>query len=702
MEVSRYLVRGLGCLALVASSLYADYEVPRVEGVKVDGDKSDWADKGLRVEALASDTHRLPALPGLAASLRLAWDERGLLVLLEVEDDFYQEAGDELSLWSGDSVELYLSPAKGSVDIYQLALAPGMESGNAMLRHHVHDRRITVGRGVNALVQAARGRSGGRYTMEVLVPLENIGMQAGKDGRFAFQVAVNDVDASGQRHQVFWYPVPGAYADSEQMHWLRLGKKAGPPVRGVALGAYERFRRVAIEIAAPGDMAGDKVEVRLGKKKLATGRLEREGQQSGARLRLPMPEEEGQYADLRVFVDGKYLSGVVLPDMELARRRALADVELRPESFVFFRDQFPAVDFAQPSLVEDLIGPYQIEVDYYNNEYQSVDTAQGPGRYGAVASVSGADGQVFRRYLTLYRSPEPINLWNPADMDMEVRATLPPQLGIDPVAVEGQAEVIGDYFKMRLAGDFGESENSAVLLASLAGAAAGQRIEPPAEDRDWRYGLQRHLGLAGPYPHLLHLPATYGEDTETKWPLLVFLHGAGERGAVLDLVKQHGPPKLAAAGQDLPFITVSPQCPAGEWWLPARVVDLVDSLSAAYRVDTERIYLTGLSMGGYGTWNIAARYPHKFAAIAPICGGGDPDSVEEFAHLPTWVFHGALDSVVPLQNSQAMVDALHAAGNAARFTIYPEAGHDSWTETYNNPELYRWFMEHTASVVPTE
>jgi predicted peptidase len=131
----------------------------------------------------------------------------------------------------------------------------------------------------------------------------------------------------------------------------------------------------------------------------------------------------------------------------------------------------------------------------------------------------------------------------------------------------------------------------------------------------------------------------------------------------------------------------------GQWWLPAQVGELLDSLAVQYRVDPERVYLTGLSMGGYGTWMTAIEYPERFAAIAPICGGGDPADVARIKHLPVWVFHGGRDTVVPLKNSEVMVEALQKAGNAVKFTVYPEAGHDSWTVTYDNPQLYEWFLK---------
>jgi len=199
--------------------------------------------------------------------------------------------------------------------------------------------------------------------------------------------------------------------------------------------------------------------------------------------------------------------------------------------------------------------------------------------------------------------------------------------------------------------------------------------------------------------YLLFLPESYGKD-DKKYPLILFLHGAGESGKDLDKVKKHGPPKIVESKKDFPFVVISPQSPGGGWNVDNLDALLADVL-AKYRVDPDHVYLTGLSMGGGGTWNLAAAHPERFAAIVPICGAikqfNDADKLKEFAgkikDLPTWVFHGAKDKSVPLARSEMMVQALKEAGGQPKFTIYPEAGHDSWTEAYNTPELYTWLLE---------
>ena len=192
--------------------------------------------------------------------------------------------------------------------------------------------------------------------------------------------------------------------------------------------------------------------------------------------------------------------------------------------------------------------------------------------------------------------------------------------------------------------------------------------------------------------YLLYLPEGY-EQSNKKWPLILFLHGSGESGSDLSKVKVHGIPKIVEGKKDFPFIAVSPQCPTRGWNVEG-LNALLDDVLAAYKVDRDRVYLTGLSMGGYGTWALAAAHPDRFAAIVPICGGGNTADAAKLKNLPVWVFHGAKDQTVPLQASESMVAALKAVGADVKFTVYPEAGHDSWTVTYDNPELYTWFLEH--------
>jgi len=231
--------------------------------------------------------------------------------------------------------------------------------------------------------------------------------------------------------------------------------------------------------------------------------------------------------------------------------------------------------------------------------------------------------------------------------------------------------------------------SSLVPTLLLAGASA-LAAEQPATSVQQEKRFQAQITVTANINYLLFLPQGY-EKSKQLWPLMLFLHGAGESGTNLAKVKIHGPPMIVDSKPDFPFILVSPQSP-GRGWNSDTLNALLDDVMHKFRVDKSRIYVTGLSMGGYGTWSLAAAYPKRFAAIVPICGGGDPADAKKLAGLPIWVFHGAKDPVVPVQRSREMVEAIKAAGGKVKFTEYPEATHDCWTETYNNPELYKWLL----------
>lgn len=236
-----------------------------------------------------------------------------------------------------------------------------------------------------------------------------------------------------------------------------------------------------------------------------------------------------------------------------------------------------------------------------------------------------------------------------------------------------------------------------LAVSLLVGGLAARADDPKEKSPQSEKSFSKEITITVKLNYLLFLPEGYEADAAKRWPLMLFLHGAGESGNDLKKVKVHGPPKIVETKKDFPFILVSPQSP-GRGWNADTLNALLDEIVKTYRVDPDRVYLTGLSMGGFGTWSLAAAHPERFAAIAPICGGGNPSDAGKLKDLPIWVFHGAKDPTVPLRSSQAMVNALKdAKAPDVKFTIYPDAGHDSWTETYDNPDLYTWFLDHKKS-----
>ncbi|WP_413247041.1 dienelactone hydrolase family protein [Sphingomonas sp. 1P06PA] len=220
----------------------------------------------------------------------------------------------------------------------------------------------------------------------------------------------------------------------------------------------------------------------------------------------------------------------------------------------------------------------------------------------------------------------------------------------------------------------------ALLLVGAAPPPEGSQAPQPAAGK-------------GGYRYQLFVPRGYAAARSQRWPLIIFLHGSGERGEDIDKVRVHGPPKIVADHPGFPFLLVSPLLAADADWDVAKLDALLAAVRRRWRVDADRIYLTGLSRGGHATWRWAASAPDLFAAIAPVSGRGDPAQACALRDLPVWAFHGDADDVVPPVGSFAMVEAIRACGGKPRLTIYPATGHDGWTPTYDDPALYRWLLE---------
>ncbi len=200
------------------------------------------------------------------------------------------------------------------------------------------------------------------------------------------------------------------------------------------------------------------------------------------------------------------------------------------------------------------------------------------------------------------------------------------------------------------------------------------------------------IGVPCNYGYMAYVPK--GKENEKGLPLVVFLHGAGERGDNVELVAVHGPLKRVRQGAEFPFICVAPQCPKDSFWpIEAKTLALfIDAMVEKYSADKRRIYVTGLSMGGFGTWTLGLAYPDKFAALIPICGAGVPWAAGAMKDVPTWAFHGDKDEAVDVSGSIDMVNGINTVGGNAKLTVYPGVGHDSWTVTYEDEKVYEWML----------
>jgi predicted peptidase len=207
-------------------------------------------------------------------------------------------------------------------------------------------------------------------------------------------------------------------------------------------------------------------------------------------------------------------------------------------------------------------------------------------------------------------------------------------------------------------------------------------------DATFEATLSRRVAL----PYRVWLPEGYPASGKT-WPTILFLHGSGERGNDLSFLQRNGPPHIAGT-RGLPFVVIAPQLPEGATWSADALLALLDRLEGSLAIDTTRVYLTGLSMGAYGAYELAILAPERFAAILTVSGAGNPAEVCRLKGVPTWIVHGGKDDIIPVESGREMARRLENCKADVRWTLEPDTGHDAWTKVYEDPATYEWFLAH--------
>jgi pimeloyl-ACP methyl ester carboxylesterase len=367
------------------------------------------------------------------------------------------------------------------------------------------------------------------------------------------------------------------------------------------------------------------------------------------------------------------------------------------DTCVFGTNDFPGGDLDNGRLLRRALVPARVTTRFYDSHFQEVTQAATPGRYGAVVRIDLGPGLVTRRFITLYRTPQPVG---GDTLTLPITAQWPAALfGLNPVVIRTQQAEIGTAVQNMLV-DYEEGtspESVAILLAGLSETSpttAPVFLNDNAKTRNdaWWYALRTHLGLAPDYRYLVDLPRGYADDPAKRWPLILFLHHSDAAGSDLNLVRNCALAGLIQRGKQLPAVVVSPQCPADQSWSTPVLTHLLDEIKARYRIDPDRVYLTGVSAGGDETWDFALVHPDLLAAIVPMSGESDPRDAARLRDLPIWAFQGAQDAVVPPSQMTSMVNAVRQAGGHAHLTLYPDLGHDCWTQAYSTNALWTWLF----------
>jgi len=634
-------------------------QIPRLEGIRIDGVGGDWGEAGYRAEVF-SDTAatQQPASSG-SAKMRLGWDSRGILVLLDVRDDKISESNDASDLKDGDCVQFLVFAQKDSPIGWHGIVSPGIDSKHAKPRWQFvpADIRLypsTLRTTIAAQAACTRVRDG--YVLEALLPWSNLGVQPALGQTLAMQVIVNDFDPPAAIHQLLWHPQQWDER-RRNLRIVELADRSSPPGTVTASADVQRLRTLRVRVDADGTNAGKTAQVREGRRVVAEATLkpdrDRSPQRTSATMSVDLPPYPRLPGKLAVYVRGEAAVPLEIPDLQSLRENVFANMAVHFEKTDFETYRFPRFMIETPAAVQDMIGMFKLNTAFYDTNGDRVGQALRPGRYCAVVEFDAEDGRKYRRYLLLRRT-EPTT--HPATTHPTTgRASTTGTAPVAPssrYAVKMTPDVADDQFRARI--------------------------------------MKKYDDLL--YPYVLQLPADYQKDAKRRWPLLLALHGSGERGVDLGIVRRSSLPARVSMRGGLPMIVVSPQCPPDQEWSVERLNALLDELITRYRVDPDRVYLTGYSMGAYGAWNFAAQHGDRIAAIVPISGEWDVSDAGGLKDLPAWIFHGQNDTIVPVGGEQKMVDALKKLRAPVRFTLYPDAGHECWDRTYDNDELFRWMM----------
>ena len=392
-------------------------------------------------------------------------------------------------------------------------------------------------------------------------------------------------------------------------------------------------------------------------------------------------------------------SQALLKERPLAKAlRQLQECELsrkdgKGPEFSLLEGKFPEVGWKNPFRIEKLLGELPLEVRWYDANLTEVTVPQEPGRYTAVAEGSSPDGFHIRRSMVFYcragkidqqsgiqhGSPEKKPGQNSGGKEWEI--------GLEKIST-GPGK---SFLKL-----LGQDTQDVLEITSLTEKkpVSVQPSAPPSGKH--AQSFVRTVSRSESCLYWLHLPQGYGEKQQL-WPMILYLHHSSLQGHDLTMIRTEIPPESWNKGEDFPFVVVTPQCPETyDAWPNELLTDLLDEIISRYDVDHQRVYLTGVSLGGRGTWSLACEHPERFAAIIPVCGSySHPEKAHNLKNVPVWAFHGAKDRVVPITAAKKMTEEIKKCGGDARLTVYPDAGHRISGTTYDNLAIYDWLLTHS-------
>jgi predicted esterase len=574
------------------------------------------------------------------------------------------EFADADRLFEGDSVEFYYRKQGAGEDMLQVVISPGVSLGSSEVRMHFFDYRLRPIRDkVAPSAFVARTKTTDGYTMTLALPWAAIGVSPHLGEAVGARLIINHHPSGHVRSRLIWTGNTDK-DDFWQPPLVRLDHSAGILNPLIAWVEWDGnlLGGKAYVMAAP-ELAGQTIDLKYGDQLAKEVSLRKDGDRAIAQVSILEPKPGQHPTHIEICVGHKNFQ-FAAPDLRALRvARFLAggrsgeygrsDSRLTPvaQPAVFSSPSFPEIRIPDRHYAEQIVGPILVVTNYYDKLGDRVSQAELPGRYVARTDVSSAVG-AYTVYRTLFRKPEG---WKGDDTD--------------PIIASADFE--------------------GKLLPNCRPDAARKA------DQDVIHAVRRRLGTQVKYEYELRAPRNYKSKPEHAWPLIVFLHGSGggDDRSWPNTKWNDGPMPLARRDPHFPFIVVILRSPGG--WFPPAVEDVVDEIESKYSIDKSRVYLTGFSMGGFGTWRTAYDQPERFAALVPVsAGAGERDLMPLIKEIPTWVFNGGDDGTTPPSQSRKAVEALKKVGGNVRYTEYAGQGHvDALHLAYSEKDLYSWLLQ---------
>ncbi len=477
------------------------YDIPRLEGVAIDGREDDWGEQGLRVDLLLPGGPPTKAFEDHHARMRIGWTEAGVVVLVAVRDDVWVENPQKNEMWAGDAVELFLLAEPGARRRgCQWVISPGMAPNQPDPRWNLHDKRRdpNMPKG-DTEPTLARTRVDGGYMLEVLLPFTCMEIRPELGRELGFHLWVDDIDEPNSRK-----PRRAGWVSREQAHRpvayqrqaIRLAEEASPAVEAIVSAEYDFDRMcLPVDVVAARRYAGQAVTVHAGgRSEDVRLELDYTGHAIG-QAKLPLGSPSQPMEKVTVMTAGRWLTGKRLGDYPEACAEQVVHLDIRGWPPAFAESRLPRVGFDRPLKARRLLGEYTLNTTYYDRDYTPVRRADRPGRYGAVVEVRSKHFPPFKRFATLFRAEGEPSYWH--IQELKGHYDLPPELGIPPEAADIHSQAISRYFVDKAVWSMFDSSQTAVLLAGLyetqPGDEGGFYSNPFLTDRQWWVGLKRRL-----------------------------------------------------------------------------------------------------------------------------------------------------------------------------------------------------------------